>query len=187
MWKNNQNQTSLYSCLSLGPPPCVYAFSIPLLNTFLWPRRIRDKPAGLWTDYIVTYSLTYTSLLRRYSLGSSRNVTKVLLDIFLPLREKEKKNRRRSELTHVDYLRLSFPTLLPHLNYCSETWHFCNKNSADKLEMVRKRALCFVFRDKSSPCEELCKRIGLSSLREQRLAKILYWPGMQDHQAYVFL
>ena len=32
--------------------------------------------------------------------------------------------------------------------------------------------LCF-YRDKSSPYEELCKRVGLSSLREQRLAKIL--------------
>ena len=63
--------------------------------------------------------------------------------------------------------------ILPHFNYCSETWHFCNKKSTDKLELVNKRALRFVFRDKSSPYEELCKRIGLSSLREQRWAKIL--------------
>lgn len=39
--------------------------------------------------------------------------------------------------------------------------------------MVNKRALRFVFRDKSSLYEELCKLIGLSSLCEQRLAKIL--------------
>ena len=37
------------------------------------------------------------------------------------------------------------------INYFSETWHFCNKNSADKLEMVNKRALRFVFRDTVSP------------------------------------
>lgn len=37
--------------------------------------------------------------------------------------------------------------------------------------MVIKRALRFVFKDKSSSNEELC--IGLSSLLEQRLAKIL--------------
>ena len=55
--------------------------------------------------------------------------------------------------------------ILPHFNYCSKTWHFCNKKSADKLELVNKRALRFVFRDKSPPHEELCKRIGLSSLR----------------------
>ena len=59
------------------------------------------------------------------------------------------------------------------INYFSETWHFCNKNSANKLEMVNKRVLRFVFRDKSSPDEELCRLIGLSSLREQRLAKVL--------------
>ena len=62
--------------------------------------------------------------------------------------------------------------ILPHFNCCSETWHFCNKKSADKLVMVNKRALR-VFRDRSSPYEELCKRIGLSSLRKQRLAKIM--------------
>ena len=39
--------------------------------------------------------------------------------------------------------------------------------------MVNKRALRFVFREKSMPYEELLKRIGLPSLREQRLAKIL--------------
>ena len=63
--------------------------------------------------------------------------------------------------------------ILLHFNYCSETWHFCSKKSADKLEMVNKRALRFVFREKSTPYEELLKRIGLPSLREQRLAKTL--------------
>ena len=47
------------------------------------------------------------------------------------------------------------------------------QDSADKLKMVIKRALRFVFKDKSSSHEELCRRIGLSSLLEQRLAKIL--------------
>ena len=46
--------------------------------------------------------------------------------------------------------------------------------STDKLKMVIKRVLRFVFRDKSSSHEELCKRIGPSSLREERLAKILF-------------
>ena len=45
--------------------------------------------------------------------------------------------------------------ILPHFNYCSEMWHFCSKKSADKLEMVNKRALRFVFRKKSTPYEEL--------------------------------
>ena len=29
--------------------------------------------------------------------------------------------------------------ILPHFNYCSITWHYCNKKSADKLEMVKKK------------------------------------------------
>jgi len=41
--------------------------------------------------------------------------------------------------------------ILSHFNYCSETWHFCNKKSADKLEMLNKRAFRCVFSDKSSP------------------------------------
>ena len=65
-------------------------------------------------------------------------------------------------------------SLLPHFNYCSETWHFCHKKSGDKLQMVNKRALGFFFRDKSSPYEELLRRIGPPSLQEQRLAKILF-------------
>ena len=80
--------------------------------------------------------------------------------------------------------------ILPHFNYCSETWHFRNKKTAGKLEVVNKRALRFVFRDKSSPYEELCKRIRLSSLRGKRLTRCCplfsrYQPAMQDLQAYV--
>ena len=64
--------------------------------------------------------------------------------------------------------------ILPHFNFCSETWYFRIEKSAEKLEMVNKRALRFVFKDKSSSYQELCKRIDLSSLREQLLAKIWY-------------
>ena len=31
--------------------------------------------------------------------------------------------------------------IIPHFNYCSETWHFCNKNITEKLEKVNERAL----------------------------------------------
>lgn len=65
-----------------------------------------------------------------------------------------------------------WPLKRQRINYYSETWHFCNKTSADKLEMVNKWALPFVCKDKSSPYEETCKRIGLSSFRGQRLANI---------------
>jgi len=39
--------------------------------------------------------------------------------------------------------------------------------------MVDKRAFCFAFRDKSTLHEELLKKIGLQSLRDQQLTKIL--------------
>ena len=38
--------------------------------------------------------------------------------------------------------------IAPHFNYCSETWHFCNKTTADKLEKVNERAIRFVFKDR---------------------------------------
>ena len=36
----------------------------------------------------------------------------------------------------------------PYFNYCAQTWHFCNKSLAEKLEKVNERAIRFVFRDK---------------------------------------
>ena len=30
--------------------------------------------------------------------------------------------------------------IIPHFNYCSETWHFCNKNAIAKLEKVNERS-----------------------------------------------
>ena len=38
--------------------------------------------------------------------------------------------------------------IIPHFNFCSETWHFCNKNITAKLEKVNERALRFVFNAK---------------------------------------
>lgn len=42
-------------------------------------------------------------------------------------------------------LYLSF--IIPHFNYCSETWHFCNKSAIAKLEKVSERALSYVFNE----------------------------------------
>ena len=69
------------------------------------------------------------------------------------------------------YLYLAF--IMPHFNYCSETWHCCNKNATAKLEKVNERALCFVFNEKQTPYCELLDKIGLPSLVNQRLAKIV--------------
>ena len=35
------------------------------------------------------------------------------------------------------------PFIAPHFNYCAESWHFCNKTSATKLEKVNEREIRF--------------------------------------------
>ena len=64
--------------------------------------------------------------------------------------------------------------ILPHFNYCSETWNFCSKSAADKLERLNERAIRFVFRDKYTSYSELLNALSLSyaSLKQQRLIKI---------------
>lgn len=64
--------------------------------------------------------------------------------------------------------------IIPHFNYCSETWHFCNKSAIAKLEKVNERALRFVFNEKQRPYSELLDKIGLPSLENQRLSKIVH-------------
>ena len=34
--------------------------------------------------------------------------------------------------------------IVPHFNYCSESWHHCEKRGCAKLEKINERALCFV-------------------------------------------
>ena len=63
--------------------------------------------------------------------------------------------------------------IIPHFNYCSETWHFCNTSAIAKLEKVNERALRFVFNEKQRPYSELLNKIGLLSHENQRLAKIV--------------
>ena len=31
--------------------------------------------------------------------------------------------------------------IVPHFDYCAQTWHFCNKSLAEKLEKVNERAV----------------------------------------------
>ena len=66
-----------------------------------------------------------------------------------------------------------FAFILPHFNYCSETWPFSSKSASAKLEKVNERALRFVFNEKQTQYQELLNKIGLPSLTNQRLAKIV--------------
>jgi hypothetical protein len=62
--------------------------------------------------------------------------------------------------------------IAPHFRYCSETWHFCNTITTDKLaEKVNKRAIRFVLKDRCIPYEELLAKLGHSTLRHERIKK----------------
>ena len=63
--------------------------------------------------------------------------------------------------------------VVPHFDYCAQTWHLCNTCSAEKLEKGNERAVRFVFRDKHITHEERLKLLGRRTLMEQRLSKIL--------------
>ena len=62
--------------------------------------------------------------------------------------------------------------IAPHFSYCAETWHFCSKSAADKLEKVNERAVRFVFKDKNTPYKELLNALGRTTLVEHRVRKI---------------
>ena len=60
-----------------------------------------------------------------------------------------------------------------NFNYCPVAWIFCGKKNSSKLEKLQKRALRFVYRDKTSTYFELLKRgrfLSLSQLRLKHLA-----------------
>ena len=80
--------------------------------------------------------------------------------------------RMKKMLTFETRRDLYLAFILPRFNYCSETWNFCGKSAADKLERLNERAIRFVFRDKSTSYSELLCTLGLSSLKQQRLLKI---------------
>ena len=63
--------------------------------------------------------------------------------------------------------------IVPHFNYCAESWHFCSKSSVTKLGKVNERAIRFVFKEKSTPYCEFRKTLSRSTLAEERADKIL--------------
>lgn len=66
-----------------------------------------------------------------------------------------------------------FAFILPHFNYCSETWHHCSKRNTSKLEKINERAVRLVFNDNSTHYETLLKKLKLKTLAEQRKQKII--------------
>ena len=68
---------------------------------------------------------------------------------------------------------LYFAFILPHFKYCAEMWHHCSKKCTSMLEKVNERAVRFIFNDRFTPYRELLKKLGLTTLLNQRLLKIV--------------
>ena len=61
-----------------------------------------------------------------------------------------------------DYmLRLYKAFIPPHFHYCCMVWHFCSKRESDKLDLLKKCILRFIFKDWNSDYHSLLKRQGL--------------------------
>ena len=82
-------------------------------------------------------------------------------------KEYEKYTPIRNKIQHLYTLyRTAFQVLFWNL--------FCNKITADKLvEKVNEHAICFVFKDRYTPYEELLAKLGLSTLRHKQMLKII--------------
>ena len=83
------------------------------------------------------------------------------------------KKLMRNILTYEIRKNIYMSFTVSHFDYCAQTWHFCNKSWAHKLEKVNERAVRFVSRDKHTPYEELLSVLGRRILLEHRLHKIV--------------
>ena len=58
-------------------------------------------------------------------------------------------------------LRLYKAFILPHFYYCSMVWHFSSKQDSDKLDLLNKRILRFIFKGFNSEYNNLLKKAGM--------------------------
>ena len=70
-------------------------------------------------------------------------------------------------------LRLYKAFILPYFYYCSMVWHFSSKQDSDKLDLLNKRILRFIFKDFNSDYNNLLKRAGTINLKDKRLQNML--------------
>ena len=68
--------------------------------------------------------------------------------------------------------------VLPHVHYwllILLIWRFCGARNRDKLELLNKRNLRFVFNDVNSSYDELLKKAKTSSLYSRRINQHAYY------------
>ena len=70
-------------------------------------------------------------------------------------------------------LRLYKAFILPHFYHCSMVWHFSSKQDSDKLDLLNKRILRFIFKDFNSDYNNLLKRAGTANFKDKRLQNII--------------
>ena len=70
-------------------------------------------------------------------------------------------------------LRLYKAFILPHFYYCSMVWHFSSKRDSDKLDLLNKRILRFIFKDFNSEYNNLLKKAGTANLKDKRLQNMI--------------
>ena len=70
-------------------------------------------------------------------------------------------------------LRLYKAFILPHFYYCSMVWHFSSKQDSDKLDLLNKRILRFIFKDFNSEYNNLLKKAGTANLKDKRLQNMI--------------
>ena len=63
--------------------------------------------------------------------------------------------------------------ILPYFNYFNQVWHHCGKRNTAKIEKVNKRALRYIFKDKSASYQDLLQRIRLPSMETRRIQDML--------------
>ena len=56
-----------------------------------------------------------------------------------------------------------------NFNYCPLVWHFCSKNSLNKIENIQERALRFLLNNYESDYKTLLKKINKCTMEVRRL------------------
>ena len=71
-------------------------------------------------------------------------------------------------------IRLYKAFILPHFYYCSMVWHFYSKQDSDKLDLLNKRILWFIFKDFNSEYNNyLLKKSGTPDFKDKRLQNMI--------------
>ena len=52
-------------------------------------------------------------------------------------------------------------------------WHFSSKQDSDKLDLLNKRILRFIFKDFNSEYNNLLKKAGTANLKDKRLQNMI--------------